>query len=78
MATNNLEKNLVRYFITEELKVFFLFCRKFAKSCQGAEIIAAMHKRGREEYSGVGKIRVRIFAIFIKKGPKRRRIYFVA
>jgi hypothetical protein len=44
--------------------------------CQGAEISAAKHKKGRKNFGGAGKVRGRTSARFIKKGPKRSRTFF--
>jgi hypothetical protein len=43
--------------------------------CQGAEISAAKHKKGRKKIGGAGKVRGRTFAWFVKKGPKRGRTF---
>jgi hypothetical protein len=45
--------------------------------CQGAEISAARHKRGRTKWCGAGKVWGRTFGRIIKKGPKRGRTFFL-
>jgi hypothetical protein len=46
-----------------------------SQCCQGAEISAAKHKKGRKLLGGAGKVRGRTFARFSKKGRKGAELF---
>jgi hypothetical protein len=64
-------------FALSGLILFLLAGINMDQCCQGAEISATNHKKGRKKYDGAGKIRAEFLAGCIKKGQKRGRTFLM-